>query len=184
MEHVAPCRQGIQSGFSRHAQLPPQRQWPGRNGFSRVRSFWSHVGERMARIDPKQFVLLDVGYIVDNVDPQYRGEKRVVFLTILAVARIMIWMMWKKGLYDGANFSHRDLILFLRHQLRVKIKCDRKHLDHITFDKRWVYAASRVIRKGGTLESSFSSCAWRRWSGSFGTSPPASRFFLSTFFVP
>ena len=29
-------------------------------------------------------MLLDVSYVVDNVDPLYQGEKRVVFLAILA----------------------------------------------------------------------------------------------------
>ena len=104
-----------------------------------VHPFWSHVGEWTNLIDPKQLVLLDVGYVVDNVDPPYRGEKRVLFLAILAVARIMIWETRNKGVYDGANFSHRDLILFFRHQLRVKIRCDRKRMDRITFDKRWVH---------------------------------------------
>ena len=97
----------------------------------RVCPFWNHVGEWTARIEPKQLVLLDVGYVVDN-----QGEKCVVILTILAVAKIVIWMTRKKGLYDDANFSYRDLILFFRHQLRVKIRCDRKCLDPITFDKR------------------------------------------------
>ena len=52
----------------------------------RVRPFWDHVGEWTARIEPKQLVLLDVGYVVDNVFPPFQGEKRVVFLAILAVA--------------------------------------------------------------------------------------------------
>ena len=83
------------------------------------------------------------------------GSKRVVFLAILAVARMVIWITRKKGLYDDANFSHRDLVLYFRHQLRVKIRCDRKRLDRITFNRRWVNAASLVVRKGATLESSF-----------------------------
>ena len=66
--------------------------------------------------DSKQLVLLDVGYVVENVDPPYRGEKRVVFLSILVLARMANWKMRKKGLYDGANFSHHDLILFFRYQ--------------------------------------------------------------------
>ena len=98
---------------------------------------------------------LDVGYVIDNVVSPYKGEKRVVFLAILAVARMVIWVTRNKGLYEGANFSHRDLILYFRHQLRVKIRCDRKRLDCITFDKRWVYAVSLIVRKGATLESSF-----------------------------
>ena len=72
----------------------------------------------MARIDSKQLVLLDVSSVVDNVNPLYRGQKCVVFLVILAVARMVIWETRKKGLYDDANFSHRDLILFFRHQLK------------------------------------------------------------------
>ena len=61
----------------------------------------------------------------------------MVFLAILAVARMVIWTTRNKGLYDDANFSHRDLVLFFRHQIRVKIRCDRKRLDRITFSKRW-----------------------------------------------
>ena len=62
-------------------------------------------------------MLLDVGYVVENILPQFQGEKRVVFLVILVVARTGIWMTRKKGLYDSANFSHRDLILFLGSKL-------------------------------------------------------------------
>ena len=121
----------------------------------RVRPFWDHVGEWTARIEPKQLVLLDVGYVVDYALPLFQGEKRVVFLAILAVARMVIWSTLNKGLYDDANFSHCDLVLYFRHLLRVRIRCDRKRLDRITFSKRWVNAASLVVRKGATLESSF-----------------------------
>ena len=92
-------------------------------------------------------------HAIHNVDSPYRGKKRVVFLVILAVARMVIWETRNKGWYDGSNFSQRDLILFIR--VESKIRCDRKRLDRITFDKRWVYAASLVIRKGATLGSSF-----------------------------
>ena len=99
--------------------------------------------------------MLDVDYVVDNVLPPFQSEKRVVFFAILAVARMVNWATGKTGLYDDANFSHRDLVLYFRHQLRLKIRCDRKRLDRITFNKRWVNAASLVVRKGATLESSF-----------------------------
>ena len=100
-------------------------------------------------------MLLDVGYVVDNVLPPFQGEMREVFLAILAVAQIVIWTTRNKGLYDDANFSHCDLVSYFRHQLRVKIRCDRKCLDRITFSKRWVNAASQVVRKRAMLESSF-----------------------------
>ena len=90
-------------------------------------------------------MLLDVDYVVDNVLSLFQGEKCVVFFEILAVVRMVIWTTQKKGLYDDAKFSHRDLILFFRHQLRVNNKCDRKRLDRITFDGGRVNAASQVV---------------------------------------
>ena len=84
----------------------------------RVRPFWDHVAEWTARIEPKQLVLLDVGYVVDNVLPPFQGEKRVVFIAILAVARMVIWSTRNKGLYDDANFSHHDLVLYFQNQMR------------------------------------------------------------------
>ena len=134
----------------------------------RVRPFWDHVGEWTARIEPKQLVLLDVGYVVDNVLPPFQGEKRIVFLAILAVARMVIWTTRNKGLYDDANFSHRDLVFYFRHQLKVKIRCNRKRLDRITFSRRWVNAASLVVRKGAMLESSFPPLPA---NGVYGTGP-------------
>ena len=91
-------------------------------------------------------------YVVGNVLLPSQAENREVFLVILAVARMVIWTTRKKGFYVDADFPPRDLILFFRHQFKAKI---RKRLDRITFDKRWVNAASLVIRKGATLESSF-----------------------------
>ena len=127
--------------------------------------------EWTACIEPKQLVLLDVGYVVDNVLPPFLGEKRVVFLTIIAVARMVIWTTRNKGLYDDANFSHRDLVLYFRHLLRVKIRCDRKRLDRITFSRRW------VVRKGGNIGVILPSSAgpWRLRYGYFWTPSPVSR---------
>ena len=173
-ECVIPSRLELQSGPGRHARLPSLRQGleeTAEHAFSyceRVRPFWDHVGEWTARIEPKQLVLLDVGYVVDNVLPPFHGEKRMVFLAILAVAWMVIWTTRNKGLYDDANFSHCDLVLYFRHQLRVKIRCDRKRLDRITFSKRWVNAASLVVRKGAILESSFPPL---RAHGVYGTGP-------------
>ena len=86
----------------------------------------------LARIESNKLVLLDFGNVVDNVVPSR-----------------------KKGLYDSVNFFDRYLILFFWYLLRVKIRCDRKSLDLITFEKMWVHAASLVVRNGATLESSF-----------------------------
>ena len=76
----------------------------------RIRLFWDHIGEWTARIEPKQFVLLDVGYVVDNVLPPFQGKKQVVFLAILAVTKMLLWTTRKTELYDDADCSHCDLI--------------------------------------------------------------------------
>ena len=133
----------------------------------RVRPLWDHVGEVKTRIDPEQLVLLDVGYVVDNSDPPKRGEKQKVYLTIL-----MVWTTWMKALYEGKSFSHLDLIILFRHQLTVKIRCDGRNLDHITFSKRWMTAASLVVRKGTMLESSFPLLAY-----SYGCQVPVGPHF-------
>ena len=86
---------------------------------------------------------------------------------------------------ESANFSLRDLILFFRHQLRVKIRCDRKRLDRITFDKRWVHTAKLVVRKGATLESSFSPFLAHSWDElGFRDPNPSKLSFISPFFPP
>ena len=113
-------------------------------------------------------MLLGVSYVVDNVLPPFHGEKRVVFLSIPAVARMVIWTTRNKGLYDDVNFSHRDLVLYFRRQLRVKIRCGRKRLDRITIRKRWVNAASLVVKKEAMLESFFPPL---QAHGVYGTGP-------------
>ena len=60
-------------------------------------------------------MLLNVGYVLDNFLPPFQGEKRVVFLAILAVSRMVIWTTRKKAFYDDANFFHRDVVLYFRH---------------------------------------------------------------------
>ena len=106
----------------------------------RVNPYWSHIGEWTARISLKQLVLLNVVYVVDNIDLLYQDEKRVVFLAILAVARMVIWGTWNMGFYDSANFFQRDLILFFRHQLGVKIRCERK------MQGAWAYERGETLQ--------------------------------------
>ena len=66
-------------------------------------------GSGRLAIEPKQLVLLDVGYFLDNLLPPFQGEKRVVFLAILAVARMVIWMtvvvFWFYGISTSVGHS-------------------------------------------------------------------------------
>ena len=133
--------------------------------FIHLESFW--------RVDslhkPKQLMLLDIGYVVDNILPQFQGEKCVMLLVILAVTGIGIWTTQKKGWYDNAKFSHCDLILYFKHQLRVIIRCDRKCLACITFDRRWVHTASLGQRWSNPTLLFLS---MELQTGSFGTPTP------------
>ena len=107
----------------------------------RVRPFWNHAGKWTAHAvrhwlcRSQRFAAVSMWEAYDvSRDPKCN---------------------WNGDLDDGSNFSHRDQIWFFWHQLRVKIRCDRKCLDRITFDKRWVHAVSLVLRKGTMLKSSF-----------------------------
>ena len=66
-------------------------------------------------------------------------------------------------------------------KLRVRIICNRKSLDRMTFKETWVKVASLIVRKGANiLPSSF--CSWLRRSGySCEPSPHVSCF---PFFMP
>ena len=118
----------------------------------RVRPFWDHVGEWTARVEPKQLVLLGVGCVVDSVLPPFQGERCVVFLAILSVARMVIWSTRSRRLCGDANFSHRDLVLYFRHLLGVKIRCDGGRLDRVAFSGGWVNAAILIVGRGAMLE--------------------------------
>ncbi len=89
---------------------------------------------------------------------------------------MVIWTKRKKGLYDDANFSHRDLVLYFRHQLRVKIKCDR------SIQQKIGECSEPGCKKGSNFRVILPSSAgpWRLRYGSLGTPSLVSRivFFL------
>ena len=77
----------------------------------------------------------------------------MVILVFPAVVRMVVWMTQKKGLYDGRNFSHRNLIFFFKFQL-------------------WSHNPRQKVgrTKEGKVGIVFpSSCVWQGRSGSFDT---------------
>ena len=54
----------------------------------RVHPFWSHFEEWTARISPRGLVLLDVGYVLDNVDPPFQGE------SVWCFSWSLLWLEW------------------------------------------------------------------------------------------
>lgn len=89
-----------------------------------ARPFWDYVGKLTAHIALNQLVLIDLTYECDNVQPLYSWVKQMVFLTLLAMARLVIWMMRKKGILRHKCYSHQVLIRHFRPQLKVKIRTE------------------------------------------------------------
>lgn len=57
-----------------------------------VHLFWDYVSELMARIYPEHLISINLAYICNNVLPLYSVVKRMAFLTLLAVAKMVVWM--------------------------------------------------------------------------------------------
>ena len=123
---------------------------------SKVRPFWEYVNEVTARLFPdRPRTPLDVAYVCDNVPPPWTGVKQLVFYTLLAVARMVVWTSRMMDIQEVTSVSHHDLICHFRHQLKVKIRCDRKRLYRLDFNERWVSAVSLVALKGANWEFVF-----------------------------
>lgn len=103
---------------------------------SQLWSFWAYVGEVIACIKSKWSVLLDFAYIVNNMNPLFTWKKQMVFLAILAVARLVIWTTRLDVIHRVGSVSDWDLVAYFKLMLEVKIRCDWKRLHCINFDMR------------------------------------------------
>merc|ERR1711942_532073 len=102
----------------------------------------------------------------------------MVFLAILAVARMVIWTTRLSVLYDGEVLSEMHLVDFFKHQLKVKIRCDRTRLSRQEFNERWVKAASLVVWKGAKWEFFFPALPRVvQWTGALQGLPPRNSEF-------
>ena len=52
--------------------------------------------------------------------------------------RVVIWTTRKKEIYEDESFSSQTLVSFFKHQIKVKIRSERKRLSSLEFGKRWV----------------------------------------------
>ena len=155
-ERIAPSQLELQSRPGRHAWLRSLLQWLGRNGWARL--LLQRVGSRR-RVDGSHWT-----QIARAARRWLRRGQRFASVSGWEACGVSHDPSCnqngdlddaKEGIVWRCKLSYCDFILFFRHQLRDKIRCDRKRLDHITFNKRWVNAASLVVRKEAMLESSF-----------------------------
>lgn len=65
---------------------------------SQMRSFWDHVSDLTARIDSEHLVHIDLAYTCDNVLLSCAEVRRIVILMLLAVERMVVWMMRMEGI--------------------------------------------------------------------------------------
>lgn len=100
-----------------------------------MRSFWKHVGELTSRID-SEHVSIDLTHACDNVLPSYSGVKWVVFLTLLAVAMMVVCTTRMKGILQYERYYHHGLVGFFGHRLKIKIRTDIKYLLSADFNER------------------------------------------------
>ena len=115
---------------------------------SKVRSLWRVVNGITARIDAEQLIQLDICYVIFDFDPPLKGEKRMVFRAILAIARMVIWTTRQEQFCWGASLSNEALVRFFKHQLRVRIRVDSRRLSPVAFRRRWNWTASLINYTG------------------------------------
>ena len=67
-------------------------------------------------------MLLNIGYVIDNVLPQFESEKRVVFLAIIAVARIVVGRRERRDCVTAQTFL--IVIWFCSYGISLGFKSD------------------------------------------------------------
>ena len=66
------------------------------------------------------------------------SDRNIMFLWLLGIMRVVIWTTRKKELYEDESFSSQTLVAFYKHQIKVKIRSERRRLFSLKFGKRWV----------------------------------------------
>lgn len=78
-------------------------------------------------------MLINLAYMCNNVSLPFSEKKQMVFLMLVAVTRMVIWMLQMEGILRYEHYFHQALIGFFQHQPKVKIRTDRKHLISTDF---------------------------------------------------
>ena len=102
----------------------------------------------MVRILDGKFFVLEASSVCSNVVPRLNRQEHYVFLCLLGVMRVVIWTTRKKELCEDESFPSQTLVAFFKHQIKVKIRSERKRLSSLEFGERWVTVA-RLCRVVG-----------------------------------
>ena len=98
----------------------------------------------MVRILNGKFFVLEASSVCRKVIPKLNRQGHYVFLCLLGVMRVVIWTTRKEELYEdpGGNFKH---------QIKVKLRSERKILSSLEFGERWVTVARLCRVVGASL---------------------------------
>lgn len=81
---------------------------------------YGNVGDLVTQLEPTNVLFLGIFYVCDNVAPPWEGLKRIMFLTLLTVGKMVVWNTRQFVVLHGDMLSHHDLIAFFKHQLLIK----------------------------------------------------------------
>ena len=98
-----------------------------------------------------KFFVLEACSVCSNVVPKLNRQEHYVFLCLLRVMRVVIWTTRKRELYEDESFSSQTLVAFFEHQIKVKIRSERKRLSLMEFGKSWVTVARLCRVVGASL---------------------------------
>lgn len=76
-----------------------------------------------------QFFALDTSTICSNMSFLANRSKHFVLLYLLAIMRMVLWTMKMKDVYVELSLSSHHMVAFIKHQLKVKIRVERKRLS-------------------------------------------------------
>lgn len=74
------------------------------------------------------------------------------FFLLLGIMRFVIRKMGQEDFYGDGKFSTSQLIVFFKHQLKVKIRAKRRRLSSAKFSERWVNVLRLVHFRRANLE--------------------------------
>ena len=106
----------------------------------------------MVRVLNVPFFALDASVMCSNVVPFQDKRKHYVLQCLLGIMRVVIWTTRQKGFHEGESFTPLQLIAYFRHQLKVKIRVERRRLSSSEFNECWVRIAQLCRVKGAKLE--------------------------------
>ena len=106
----------------------------------------------MVRALHGQYFVLDASAVCSNVVPSLEKNEHYVLQCLLGIMRVVIWTTRQKAFHEGETFSPVQLVAYLKHQLKVKIRVERTRQSSSEFVERWVKAAQLCQLKGAKIE--------------------------------